>query len=202
MILDASSGNRKIWASKNSENIIYLDIQKELEVKPSIFADNTKLPFQDKTFDSIFYDPPYAWNFKSMFYGYPNEKVLREKYSEIKRKGVPSYYGVERYKSKDAVLSHIFKALREFDRVLKDDGLLWMKWNEIRLTLDRILPLFDNWTELLRFELKDRSQTLSETQTFWLAFQKNNVKLKQQNLVATYILGSNPSNTTYIQGSA
>jgi len=174
MILDATAGNRKIWINKNDENIIHIDIERGLEVKPTIFADNTQTPFQNDTFDTIFYDPPFAWNFKSMFFGFPNRTEQYKKYTTLGyRNCSTSYYGVERYKSKTALISHVFKAQKEFCRILKNDGLLWVKWNELRLKLDRVLPLFnDGWNELMRLEIKDRSQTLSETQTYWVVFTK------------------------------
>jgi len=60
VILDATAGNRKMWRKKDYLDIIYLDIEKGLEVKPTIIADNTQTPFKDKTFHTIFYDPPHT----------------------------------------------------------------------------------------------------------------------------------------------
>jgi len=48
-----------MWTHKNSKNIIYIDIEKQLWNKPTIYADCTQTPFKDKTFDAIFFDPPH-----------------------------------------------------------------------------------------------------------------------------------------------
>jgi len=61
MILDATAGNRTMWKVKDAEGIIYIDMERRLMNKPTIFADNNTTPFLDKAFDTIFYDPPHKW---------------------------------------------------------------------------------------------------------------------------------------------
>ena len=172
MILDATAGNRVIWNVKDLDSVIYVDIERQIERKPTLFADNTKLPFRDKTFDTVFFDPPYGWNFKSMFYSFPNEHLQKAQYATLTRNGTPSYYGMERYKTREALISYIYRAQKELCRVLKDDGLLWFKWNELRFPLPRVQIVLDRWEEVLRFELKSRKQQLGREQTFWLCLTK------------------------------
>jgi len=61
MILDAGCGNRTMWKTKECEKIVYMDIERELEVKPSMFGSNKYAPFKDESFTHIFFDPPHGW---------------------------------------------------------------------------------------------------------------------------------------------
>ena len=89
-ILDATAGNRVIWAKKNDLPIVFIDIEKRLERKPTMFADSRQLPFQDSMFHTVFFDPPHAWAFDSMFYSFPNEQLLKAQYATVTRNGIPS----------------------------------------------------------------------------------------------------------------
>ena len=171
MILDATAGNRTMWIEKDSENIIYIDRQTELQVKPTIFCDNTNTPFKDRTFDTIFYDPPHSWGQKKHFYCFP--RWTQEYYELYKDKATPRYYGWDIYDSRDQLVRHLYKAHEEFWRILKDDGILWLKWNEMTMELYRVLSIFSQWSMLLRLYVKSPSQTHGKHQTFWLALQKN-----------------------------
>jgi len=176
MILDATAGNRTIYENKNSPNIIYIDIQKQLLKKPTIFADNTQTPFLSKTFDTIIYDPPHDYGCKpGDFYTMPN---LRKKHARLQGlKGV-CYYGVEIYKTKQQLIAHIYKAQKEFYRILKDDGLLWLKWNEVRIPLNRILAIFTDWRVLLRLPVSSPQQTMGKHQTYWVCMEKKKLIAK------------------------
>ena len=64
---------------------------------------------------------------------------------------------------------------KECKRVLKDDGLLWLNWSELRLSLNRILVLFGNdWTELIRLHVTSPYQNLSSHRNYWVCFRKRN----------------------------
>ena len=77
MILDATAGNRAIWQHKNCDKIVYMDLEKKLERKPSIFADNRHCPFKDNIFHTIFFDPPYDYGNIHPFYMFPNKEEIR-----------------------------------------------------------------------------------------------------------------------------
>lgn len=168
MILDATAGNRAIWETKHSEAIIYIDIEKKLERKPTIFADNTCTPFRSHVFDTIIYDPPYYWGDDKSWYSIPDAKTYYALFGE-KRKA-PRYYGTDKMTSRGAVIAHIYRAQTEFLRILKLDGLLWMKWCEVAIRLHKVLAIFTNWDLLLKVYVKDRNQTRSQCQTYWLNF--------------------------------
>jgi DNA modification methylase len=181
MILDATAGNRTMWHDSPPEDTIFIDIEKKLEIKPTIFADNTNTPFFDKQFDTIFYDPPHMFGDKGSFYVYPDAKSFKERwkgYGEI-----PRYYGGDKYKTGQELILHIYKAQKEFHRILKDDGLLWLKWNETEMPLRRILQLFDMWKELLILPIKAPSQTAGTKQTFWVCMYKEKREYVQTTLL-------------------
>jgi hypothetical protein len=170
MILDATAGNRTMWHTKNVEGIIYLDLERKLEVKPTIFADNSSSPFFDKVFDTIFYDPPHACGAEGWFHSLPDKAQFRFKYPN--EKGIPRYYGGDKYKNQMQLIVHIHKAQQEFRRILKDDGLLWLKWNETRITIRRILRLFEYWHILMVLPVNNPKHTHGKQQTYWVCLTK------------------------------
>jgi len=170
MILDASAGNRTMWQTPNDNDVIYLDRERKLEVKPTIFADNSTTPFLSEIFDTIFYDPPHMYGDKSSYYIYPDTKSFKERwqgYGEI-----PRYYGGDKYKNRMALIVHIYNAQKELYRILKNDGLLWLKWNETCIPLKRVLRLFEDWFIMLILPIKSPTQTAGTKQTFWVCLKK------------------------------
>lgn len=183
MILDATASRRSMWEKKESENIVYVDMCRKLSRPPSIICDNTQTPFKPLFFDTIFYDPPYDWGTNSIYWSFPNFEEARKFWTDERQlKKCTAYYGTEIYKSKTALISHIFKAQREFLRILKDNGLLWFKWCELKRPLRIILTLFESWNILLKLRISDVKQTLSKIQTFWVCFEKRREPLKQTHL--------------------
>ena len=180
MILDAAAGNRTMWRTKDSPHIIYIDIERKLERKPTILADNTNTPFLSGAFDTIFYDPPHSWGESTWIYSFPNRELAQAKYPWLEDMG--RYYGGEKYKSKGALIAHLYRAQTELHRILRDDGVLWLKWNEVRLPLNRVLIVFAEWQELLRLYIKSPTQTLGASQTYWVCLQKKEGKAKQLRL--------------------
>jgi len=165
-----------MWKDKQNSNIVFIDVQKRLERKPTLFADNTNSPFKDKMFDTIFYDPPHAWAWDSILFGCPNAKSWK-----MDSRQYPAYYGMERYNSRMELVAHIWKAQSEFYRILKDDGLLWLKWVEIKIKLRKALTLFERWIELLRFHAKSPHQQAGDYKKYWLCLRKDLEKTTIQN---------------------
>lgn len=186
MILDATAGNRKMWRNKNNPNIIYLDVERNLEVKPTIVADNTATPFRDKTFDTIFYDPPHAYGSYDFFYNFKTLDECRKVYPSAR--STPSYYGWEKFKTKSSLIRHLYMASKEFKRILKDDGLLWFKWNEMAISLSTALSAFTEWDELMRIYVKSPTQTAGQAQTYWVCMSKKTAESSQSELTL-YTLG-------------
>ena len=180
MILDATAGNRTMWNWKKVPDMIYIDIEKKLERKPTIFADNTNTPFLPASFDTIFYDPPHNWGGK--------DEPCPQYPSEIRKwkmKHQPfafTYYGWDKYKTKQQLIAHIYKAQKEFLRILKKDGLLWFKWNEMKVSLRKILAIFDLWAVLLIIYVKSPTQTAGMHQTFWVCMTKKREETVQTRL--------------------
>jgi hypothetical protein len=170
MILDATAGNRTIWQNKDNESIIYIDMEKQLQRKPTIFADNTTTPFFDKFFSTIFYDPPHD------FGGPPFDHKLKlsaETAEFIKHHPFCiTYYGWDKYKNQMELIVHMYQAQKEFHRILADDGLLWFKWCEIKITLQRALVLFEDWQILMVINLADPTKTWGKKKSFWVCLAK------------------------------
>lgn len=181
MILDATAGNRKFWRN-SPENVVYIDIQKKLEKKPTMFADNRNLPFKECCFDSIIFDPPHSYGDSGSVYCFPDAETYNKTFPNYPKK-IPTYYGMDFYKSKTSLMSAIFKAQKEFLRVLKNDGMFWLNWSELKISVDRVLTLFSNdWTEHIRLKISSNQQTLSDISNWWVCLMKNNSKTKQASL--------------------
>jgi len=171
MILDATCGNRVMWKEKQVHHVVYMDKEKELRIKPTIVADLRKAPFRDKSFQAIFFDPPYYWGSDNLWYLIPDAKTYYEKFGE--KRQAPRYYGVDKFASRSSLISAIYYTLKEFHRVLQPNGLLWLKWCEVKISLDKIFCLFLNFTEMLRLVIGDPLQTHSDCQTYWICFLPN-----------------------------
>jgi len=159
-----------MWRCKDSENIIYLDRQKGLMVKPTIFADNRMLPFRDGVFDIVIFDPPHFWRKSGKYAAYtiPDISMVEDGRKIMGH----TYYGVEQYKTKTELVKYVYDAQKELRRVLKDDGILLFKWCEIAIPLDKILVVFNGWRELMRIPVKSPLQTLGKRQTWWVMMEK------------------------------
>jgi hypothetical protein len=169
-----------MWKKKDSENIIYLDNQLRLQIPPTIFADNTKTPFKDNTFDTIFYDPPHRWAWEGSYFSFPNVEEAKEIWGD--KGGVITYYGWDIFKTREDLIRHLYNASNEFYRILKDDGLLWLKWNEIEINISQVLSLFGRWDELLRLYVKSPMQRKKDVQTYWICLSKKKEGTVQSSL--------------------
>jgi len=170
LILDATAGNRTMWKHKTSDSIIYIDLERKLKHKPTIFADNTNTPFLSSSFDTIFFDPPHD-------YGRDDSDILgmsriQKKYAKKTEKRLHSYYGWKYVPTRVEMIKLLYNAQKEFHRILKNDGLLWLKWCELKFTIDRVLAIFHEWTELLRVPVTSTSHTMGQAQTYWICLTK------------------------------
>lgn len=182
MILDAAAGNQVMWKYRQCRDLIHIDIEKKLTIKPTIFCSNQQTPFLDASFDAIFYDPPHFFNDTSSFYVIPDAETFKKKwqgYGEI-----PRYYGGDKYKTQMALLRHVFEAQKEFSRILKDDGILWLKWNETYITIHTIMHLFDNWHVMLEIQSKLNNPNRTQKQTYWICMCKQEKKISQSSLAS------------------
>lgn len=67
-ILDACCGPRMMWFNKRHPNTLYIDIRREnfiasggdkIIIDPDMIADFRNLPFPDKSFKLVVWDPPH-----------------------------------------------------------------------------------------------------------------------------------------------
>jgi len=169
MILDATASNQTMYETKQHDNIIFLDIERKLERKLDILADDRCLPFQENSLHTILFDPPYYWTTgKPDFYGIPDAKTFNSTWFENRK--FPRYYGTDKYQTRSQLIKYLCQTLHEFKRVLTFNGLLWVKWCESILSLNRFLALFNEYELLLKIEVKDKAQTQGNQQTYWLCF--------------------------------
>ena len=132
-VLDVCCGSRMFWFDRKNPAAIFVDKrrerhlaadcsvkngEREIVIDPDLVADFTDLPFDDNTFAHVIFDPPHiqrngdtSWLLKK--YG-----VLRGDWREMLRLGFAECF-----------------------RVLRPEGTLIFKWNEIEVPLREILAL-------------------------------------------------------------
>lgn len=122
------------WFDKNNPNVGFCDIReyddvlcdgRELHIHPDIQCDFTNLPFQDKSYKLVVFDPPH-----------------------LKTVGAFSWMA-KKYGSLPSDWKCVLKAgFCECMRVLDDYGVLIFKWNETQISVKEIIecvvvqPLF------------------------------------------------------------
>lgn len=164
LILDACCGSRMFWFDKKNPSAVFIDnrsFEKQLiwsgkgdrqgeqaflEVKPDIVMDFRKMSFEDETFNLVVFDPPHLIEDPNAAYaGYQKKK-----------------YGSLHPKTWKDDLQAGFK---ECFRVLKPNGVLIFKWNEVHMSISEILKL----TEVpALFGHKSGRQS----KTHWVTFMK------------------------------
>lgn len=129
VILDVCCGGRMFWFDKQDQRAIFVDkrqgefdypTNRILTISPDIVADFKNLPFDDKSFYHVVFDPPHLIKAGS-------NSWLAKKYGVL-----PTEWENE-----------IRKGFEECFRVLKPFGTLVFKWNEDQVKLKDILKLTD-----------------------------------------------------------
>ena len=152
-ILDVCCGGRHFWYNKSHPNTIYVDKRIERaghsdhrpnhSVKPDIQADFKELPFADKTFYQVVFDPPH------LFFG--------------ETSSVARIYG---RLIKDTWQDEIEQGFSECWRVLKNYGTLIFKWNEFDIKKGDVLEVIG------RDPLFGHCTNRSTGNTHWFSFMK------------------------------
>ena len=141
-ILDACCGGRMFWYEKENPNVLFMD-KREVEkgafpnnwnpnwcVKPDVIADFREMPFKDKHFKLVIFDPPHLTS-GSM------KSVINKKYGLL---------------NKETWKEDIVAGFNECWRVLDDYGTLIFKWNEANIKASELIkafpvkPLFGDFT--------------------------------------------------------
>lgn len=134
-ILDATCGGRMMWFDKRNPAVLYVDHRRlpqvelcdgrKFEVEPDVIADFRDLPFDDRSFKLVVFDPPYL------------VKVNDDAYMAIKFERLPDDW--------ETVLHDGFM---ECMRVLDNYGTLIFKWSEVQVSTRDVIaaigvqPLF------------------------------------------------------------
>lgn len=153
-ILDACCGTKGMWFNKNHPNTLYIDIRKEASgfikgrkesVEPDYVMDFRNLAFEDDTFSLVVWDIPHFTNLG--------------KTSKFRK-----FYGVL---DKENWEDDLKKGFAEIWRVLKQQGVLVLKFNNYEIKFKHLLslfphePLFGNVTN-----------SRGKAQTKWFLFMK------------------------------
>jgi ubiquinone/menaquinone biosynthesis C-methylase UbiE len=132
MILDACCGGRMMWFDKNDDRAIFADVRAgdldvshctqnpgRKSVQPDIFSDFTQMAFPDDSFWHVVYDPPHVR-------GISMESVTGFSYGSL---------------DKESWRGDLANGFSECFRVLKPNGTLIFKWNEVDIALSEVLAL-------------------------------------------------------------
>lgn len=151
MILDPASGSRMFYFDKGDERVLFGDIRHErhilsdgrkLVVEPDAFTDFRDLPFADKQFKLVIFDPPHMTSLGA-------NSWMAKKYGRLS----------------DTWKDDIRAGLAECWRVLDEYGTFVFKWNEYDIPVSQILALFDE-----KPVMGHRSGKLSKTH--WIVYFK------------------------------
>jgi len=127
-ILDMCCGSKMFYFDKQNKDLITIDNRelltnlcdgRVLEIKPDIIADFRKLPFKNKSFYLVVFDPPHLIQIGA-------KSWLAQKYGML---------------NKNTWQEDLKKGFNEAMRVLKPNGTLIFKWNEEQIKLSEILKL-------------------------------------------------------------
>ena len=133
-ILDACCGSRMFWFDKQNPDVVFMDNRelddvlcdgRKLIIKPDVLADFRAIPFPDKSFKLVVFDPPHL--------------ISAGENSWLAKK-----YGV----LKATWRQDIKQGFDECMRVLEDYGVLVFKWSEEQISQKEVIqaigckPLF------------------------------------------------------------
>jgi SAM-dependent methyltransferase len=153
-VLDACCGPRGMWINKNDHRALYVDRRSEVwakeypcgsyeyRIEPDLIADFTDLPFPSETFSLVVMDPPHI----------PQETDTGQ---------IVRQYGRLTGDWKGMLRDGVNEAMR----VLKPNGVLIFKWNEVRVPLREILAAIEH-ARLFGHKAGKKMQT------HWLTFLK------------------------------
>jgi len=130
-VLDVCCGPKGMWFDKKDQRALYLDNRRETHIDnypcgiktniidPDIIGDFTNIKQPDNSFYHVVFDPPH---------------IKRNKLGQITKK-----YG----NLQDGWQDMIRQGFKECFRVLKPNGTLIFKWNEVQFPVKEVLKLTD-----------------------------------------------------------
>jgi len=150
-ILDACCGSRMFWFDKTNPDVLFADIRNEehtlcdgrdLQIRPDIEHDFTKMPYPDNAFKLVVFDPPHLHKLGK-------NSWLAKKYGKL----LPTWE------------LDIKAGFDECMRVLDVNGILIFKWNESEINVQDVL-------KLIPFKPLFGHTTGRQAKTIWMAFMK------------------------------
>ena len=181
-VLDCTAANRMVWSKRDSQNVLWTDIETELEHPADMIVDIRNTDFEDGQFNTVIFDPPHWWGdtIGRNIYALRNKKDAKEYNDRYGTNSHPSYYGCDKYYTKKSLLGFINASQKEIHRILGDGGILWFNWSEVKLPLEKILPFFDQrWDVMIKLPIGSKKQTKSKHQNWWVMLMKKSIKTKQ-----------------------
>ena len=129
LILDPASSMRSFYFDKKDKRVLFGDIRvkethlltngQTIHIEPDEVMDFRAIPYPDETFKVVIFDPPHMLNLSE-------KSWMRKKYGVL---------------DKETWQDDLTKGFAECFRVLKDEGTLIFKWNEVSIPLKDILTL-------------------------------------------------------------
>jgi len=129
LILDPASSMRSFYFDKKDKRVLFGDIRvkethlltngQTIHIEPDEVMDFRAIPYPDKTFKVVVFDPPHMLNLSE-------KSWMRKKYGVL---------------DKETWQDDLTKGFAECFRVLKNEGTLIFKWNEVSIPLKDILAL-------------------------------------------------------------
>lgn len=151
-ILDPCCGSKMFWFDKNNPNVEFCDKRevpyhefypkRYIEIKPDTICDFTNLPFADKSYKLVVFDPPHLNSVGHKSWTYLKYGELGENWPKM-----------------------IHDGFSECMRVLDDYGTLIFKWSEAQIPLKDVLKAIGH--EPLFGHRSGKRMT-----THWLCFMK------------------------------
>jgi hypothetical protein len=158
-ILDPTCSSRGIWFNKKHPNTIYTDIRREekgfiqarpnFEINPDIIADFKDLPFPNKHFKLISWDPPHLRNLDKGSWIYKKYGSLGNNWK-----------------------TDLSKGFNELWRVLDDFGVLILKWSKSHDNRPNRDISISEILKLLPVDPLFGHPSGSKSNTMWFCFMK------------------------------
>jgi SAM-dependent methyltransferase len=128
-ILDPASSMRSFYFDKTDNRVVFGDIRADethlltngqtIKIKPDQVMDFRSIPYEDESFFCVVFDPPHMLRLSE-------KSWMRKKYGVL---------------DSDTWQEDLRQAFAECFRVLKTNGTLIFKWNEVSIPLKEILAL-------------------------------------------------------------
>jgi hypothetical protein len=129
IILDPASSMRSFYFDKKDPRVLFGDIREDethlltngqtIKIKPDEVMDFRAIPYPDESFQAVIFDPPHMLRLSE-------KSWMRKKYGVL---------------DSENWQDDLTKGFAECFRVLKTNGTLVFKWNEVSIPLKEILGL-------------------------------------------------------------